>query len=194
MKKSTFLLAMMLSATGCSVISEMTAFKKCEFSFRSLQDPVVCGIDIGEKSSFAEFSFREGQEITMQLLQGTFPFEITANVEVMNPGSARAAVSSIQWIALIDEMQVSQGIVNDRVEVAPNGGRALIPLRIHADLFDFLEGDNPRTMFNFVLNLIHAGDQPTRMSLKIKPSVLIGQQSIAYPGYFTLTEEFGSGD
>ena len=48
---------------------------------------------------------------------------------------------------------------------------------IQTDLFDYLEGDNPRTMLNFALNLVDAGNQPTRLSMKIKPSVMIGAQS-----------------
>ncbi len=186
--------SMIMLAGGCSVISELTAFKKCEFSFHSIQDPSLSGIEISDKRAFSDFSLREGQKITLDLLNGKLPLEITVNVEARNPGPGKAAVSSIQWIALIDQMEIGRGTLNNPVEVPPNGGRAIIPLRIHTDLFNYLEGENPRTMFNFALNLVNAGDQPTRLSLKIKPSVLIGQQSVAYPGYITLTEEFSSGD
>ena len=57
-----------------------------------------------------------------------------------------------------------------------------------------MEGDNPQTMLNFALNLVDAGNQPTRLSMKIKPSVIIGGQSVNYPGYFTITKEFSSGN
>ena len=70
----------------------------------------------------------------------------------------------------------------------------MIPIRIGADLFDYLEGDSPRTMINFALNLVDAGNQPTRLTMKIKPSVQIGAQSIYYPGYFTIAKEFSSGN
>ena len=32
------------------------------------------------------------------------------------------------------------------------------------------------------------------ISMKIKPSVIIGGQSVNYPGYFTITKEFSSGN
>jgi hypothetical protein len=193
-KNVSILLIVLFLAGGCSVISELTALQKCEFSFRSVQDPRVCDIEIGDKHSFSDFSFREGQEITLNILKGSLPFEIIANVEVKNPGSTMAAVSSVQWIALIDDMEVAQGMVEDRVEVAPNGGRAIVPILVQTDLIDFLEGSNPQTMLNFILNLLHMGDQPTRVSLKIKPSIMIGQKTIVYPRFFNLTEEFKSGD
>jgi hypothetical protein len=79
-------------------------------------------------------------------------------------------------------LQVAQGTVSERVEIPPSGGISQIPIRVKADLFDYLEGDNPRAMLNFALNLVNAGDQSSQVSLKIKPSVLIG------------TKEFSSGN
>ena len=96
---------------GCSILSELTAFTKCEFSFHSAQDPSVCGIDISNRHSFSDFSFVDGQIIAGNILKGTLPFSITANVEVMNPGATTAAVNAIEWIAYIDDIQVAQGAV-----------------------------------------------------------------------------------
>jgi len=194
MQKWGMFLSVLLLTGGCSALSELASFRKCEFSFRSVQDPLLCDISIADKHAFSDFSFKEGQIITLSVLRGSLPFEITANVEVQNPGPGMAAVNSIQWIASIDDMEVAQGTVNDRVEVPPNGGRVLVPILIQTDLIDFLEGSNPQTMLNFTLNLLNAGDQPTQVSLKIKPSILVGEQTITYPRYFTLTEEFSSGN
>ena len=194
MRKLLIFTSILLLIPGCSILTELTAFTKCEFSFHSAQNPSVCGINVTNRSSFSDFSFLDGQKIAGNLLNGTLPFAITANVEVVNPGATTAAVNSIEWIAFIDDIQVAQGALANRVEVAPGGGKSMIPIRIQTDLFDYLEGDNPRTMINFALNLVDAGNQPTRLSMKIKPSVMIGGQSVYYPGFFTITKEFSSGN
>lgn len=194
MRKLLILSLLAFLVPGCAILSELTALTKCEFSFHSAQDPTVCGVDVITNRSFTDFSFAEGQLVVASILKGTLPFSITANVEVRNPGTMTAAVNSIEWIAFIDEVQVAQGIINERIEVAPSGGTSIIPVRIRTDLFDYLEGDNPRTMINFALNLVDAGNQPTRLSMKIKPSVYIGGQSIYYPGFFTISKEFSSGN
>lgn len=194
MRKLLIFASILIFISGCSILSELTAFTKCEFSFHSAQDPTVSGIDVGNRHSFSDFSFIDGQKIATNLLKGTLPFGITANVEVVNPGAATAAVNSIQWIAFIDNIQVAQGAVTNRIEIAPGGGKSMIPILIQTDLFEYLEGDNPRTMLNFALNLVDAGNQPTRLSMKIKPSVMIGAQSVYYPGFFTITKEFSSGN
>jgi len=194
MKKYVLLVSLSLLLSGCSIISELTAFRKCEFRFHSVQEPVICGVDLSQKRSWSDFSFLEGQAIVSQLLKKSFPFDITINVEVRNPGTTMAAVNSIQWIAFLDELQVAQGTVEHRVEVPPSGGLNMLPVRIHTDLIDYLEGDNPWAMLNFALNMINASDQDSQVTMKIKPSIMIGSRNIQYPDYFIITKDFKSGD
>ena len=180
--------------SGCAILSELSALTKCEFRFHSASDPRLSGIDVTTKQSFSDFTFFDGQAVVSNIMRGTLPFAITANLEVKNPGLTSAAVNQIEWIAFIDDIRVSDGVIADRVEIAPNGGTAIIPILIQTDLFEYLEGDNPKTMLNFGLNLVDAGGQPTRLSMQIKPSVLIGGQPVTYPGYFEIAHEFSSGN
>lgn len=196
MKKLASILIFSALLTSCSVLEEilsMAAITKCEFSFQSAQDPVISGIDVARVQSFTDLTFLDGQKVVANILQKKLPFGITANVEVMNPGTIVAAVNYIDWIAFIDDIQVTTGRIEERVEIQPNGGTALVPIRIETDLYKYLEGDNPRTMLNFGLNLMDAGGQPTRFSLKIKPSVKIGNSIVTSPEYFTIEKEFSSG-
>ena len=197
MKKiiSIFLLTAIL--TSCSILEEfmaITAITKCEFSFHSAQDPVLSGIDVMRVKSFSDLTFFDGQKVVANILQKQLPFGITANIEVKNPGTGVAAVNFIFWIAFIDDIQITTGRISERIEIQPNGGTAIIPIRIETDLFEYLEGDNPKTMLNFGLNLVDAGGQPTRLSLKVKPSVKIGTTTVQSPEYFTISKEFSSGD
>lgn len=194
MKKLLLLCSLAGITQACSIISELTAFTRCEFRIHSIQDPAICNIDISNRSSWSDFTFMEGQRIAGSLLGGTLPVDMTANIEIRNPGPDKAAVRSIQWKAFIDDVKVVEGTVQEPVEVPPAGGRSLVPVRVHTDLFRYLEGENATAMLNFALNLIQAGDQSSRFSIQIKPSVLVGSQPITYPGYFTVTGEFSPGN
>lgn len=193
-KKILVLTILFVSLSGCTVLSELTALKKCEFSFHSAKEPVIAGVDVMRIRSYSDLTFLDGQRIVSNILQKQLPFGITANIEVRNPGAITAAVNHIDWIAFIDDVQISAGRIEDRTEIPGNGGTAIIPVRIETDLFEYLKGDNPKTMLNFGLNLIDAGGQPTRLSLKIKPSVYIGGTALSYPGHFTISKEFSSGN
>lgn len=194
MKKIVAILILFSALNACSVLSHLSALTKCEFSFRSAQDPTIAGVDVMRIHSFSDLSLLDGQKIASNILQKKLPFGITANIEAQNPGSVSAAVNTIDWIAFIDDIRVSAGRITKRIEIPPNGGTAIIPIRIETDLFEYLKGDNPKTMLNFGLNLIDAGGQPTRLSLKIKPSIVIKGVSLQYPDYFTLTKDFTSGN
>ncbi|MEX0987098.1 MAG: hypothetical protein WD052_06430 [Bacteroidales bacterium] len=194
MKRILAITMLFATLTGCSILAELTALKKCEFSFHSAQDPVVSGVDIMRVQSFSDLTFMDGQRIVSNILQKKLPFTITANVEVMNPGTITAALNNIEWIAFIDDVRITTGRIDNRIEIPGNGGTALVPIKIESDLYEYLQGDNPKTMLNFALNLVDAGGQPTRLSMKIKPSVTIGVSLIQYPGYFTISKEFKSGD
>ena len=194
MKKILAVALIFATLTGCSVLSELTALSKCEFSFHSAQEPVVAGIDVMRIRSYSDLTFLDGQRLVSNILQKKLPFGITANVEVKNPGFTNAALNYIEWIAFIDDVRISTGKIDNRVEIPGNGGTALVPIRIEADLFEYLQGDNPKTMLNFALNLVDAGGQPTRLSLKIKPSVYVGSRLVPYPDYFTISKEYASGN
>ena len=193
MKKLLALLLVITSLAGCSILSELTALSKCEFSFHSAQNPVVAGIDVMRIQTYSDLTFLDGQRLVSNILQKKLPFGITANVEVKNPGITTAALNHIEWIAFIDDIQISTGKIDRRIEIPGSGGTALVPIRIESDLFEYLHGDNPKTMLNFALNLVDAGGQPTRLSLKIKPSVYVGSTMVPYPDYFTISKDFSSG-
>ncbi len=195
MKKIIAILVLSATLSSCAILEEimsMAAITKCEFSFHSAQDPVISGIDVARVQSFTDLTFFDGQKVVANILQKKLPFGITTNVEVKNPGTTLAAVNYIDWIAFIDDIQITTGRIEQRVEIQPNGGTAIVPIRIETDLFEYLQGDSPKTMLNFGLNLIDAGGQPTRLSLKVKPSVKIGTTIVTSPEYFTITKEFSS--
>jgi len=194
MKKILAIAILFATLTSCSILSELTALSKCEFSFHSAQDPVLAGIDVMRIQNYSDLTFLDGQRMVSNILQKRLPFGITANVEVRNPGMVTAALNYIEWIAFIDDVQVSTGRIDQRVEIPGNGGVALVPIRIESDLFEYLQGDNPKTMLNFALNLVDAGGQPTRLSMKIKPSVYVGSTLVPYPDYFTISKSFSSGN
>ncbi len=197
MKKIISIVLLSLLLSSCSILEEimsMAALTKCEYSFHSAQDPVLSGIDVMRVQSFSDLTFLDGLNIVKNIKDRRLPFGITANVEVKNPGTTMAAVNFIDWVAFIDDVQITTGRITDRIEIAANGGTAVVPIRIETDLFEYLEGDNPKTMLNFGLNLVDAGGQPTRISLKIKPSIKVGTTTLASPEFFTIEKEFSSGN
>ncbi len=128
----------------------------------------------------------------MTALSGKLPLGFTVNVEVQNPNPQKATMNELYWILFIDEKEITQGKVGDRLTVPPDGGRAIMPVDVHIDLFEVLTGESADAVVNFGMNLSGSGGTPSRIKLKVKPTIYVGMKRIKYPGYFIIEEEFVS--
>lgn len=179
---------------SCSFLKEMTALQKCEFRMTTLENPELAGIDVSEVRSFTDIGILEMGIISSSIMKGQLPLDFILNIEARNPNPVNAALNRIAYIAYIDKVEVASGEMAERVEIPGNGGISTIPLALHTDLIEILNKDSRQALVNFGLNLADAGNRPTRVSLKLKPTILVGGLEINYPGYFTVRYEFSSGD
>lgn len=179
---------------SCSFLKEISTLGKCEFRMTTLEYPDLVGVDISQIHNFSDLNFIDMGIISASILKGELPLSFTLNVEARNPNPATAALNSLEYIAFIDDVEVASGEMNQRIEIPANGGIAIIPLRLQTDLIEILKKDSRQTLVNFGLNLADAGNRPTRVSIKVKPTILVGAMEINYPGYFTLKYDFASGE
>ena len=183
-----------ISENSCNFLKEITTLGKCEFRVTTLEDPEIAGVDISQIRSFTDLNFVDMGIISSSFLRGALPLSFTLNVEVRNPNPAMAALNGLEYLAFIDDVEVARGQLDRRIEIPANGGITIIPLRLNTDLIEILKKDSRQTLVNFGLNLADAGNRPTRVSIKVKPTILVGAMEINYPGYFTLKHDFTSGD
>jgi LEA14-like dessication related protein len=183
-----------ISENSCNFLKEISTLGKCEFRVTTLEDPEIAGVDISNIHSFTDLNFVDMGIISSSFLRGDLPLSFTLNVEVRNPNPAMAALNGLEYLAFIDDVEVARGQLDRRIEIPANGGITTIPLRLSTDLIDILKKDSRQALVNFGLNLADAGNRPTRVSIKVKPTILVGAMEINYPGYFTVKHDFTSSD
>ena len=183
-----------IAENSCNFLKEISTLGKCEFRVTTLEDPEIAGVDVSQIRSFTDLSFVDMGIISASMLKGDLPLSFTLNVEARNPNPAMAALNSLEYLAFIDDVEVARGNLDRRIEIPANGGVTTIPLRLNTDLIDILKKDSRQALVNFGLNLADAGNRPTRVSIKVKPTILVGAMEINYPGYFTVKHDFTSGD
>jgi hypothetical protein len=82
---------------------------------------------------------------------------------------------------------------NNSQYTIPGSGVTTIPLSISLNLMEILKGKSKDALLNFGLNLADAGNKPTRVQIKLKPTVYLSETiPLSYPGYITLGTEFGN--
>ncbi len=179
--------------SSCEVLKELKTFAKCDFKMGKLVNPNLAGVSIKDKKKVTDLSFRDAAKLTYALTKGSLPLNFTLNIDAKNPNPSKASLNSMEWIAFIDGIEMVRGNMNQRIEIAANNGVATIPLNVNIDLKKALNKKTKDALLNFGFNLADASDQPTRVSLKIKPTIVVANIPLTYPGYFTVTKEFSSG-
>jgi hypothetical protein len=181
--------------TSCDVmqqVSQINNLTKCDFRIESVQQLNLAGINVQNIKSISDLNMFDLAKLASAVGSQQFPLDFTLNVEAKNPNTSAAGMTHIDWILLIDDMEMTRGILDKQVSIPPNNGIAIIPMHMHVDLQQALSGKSGDAVINFGMNLAGVGNKPTRFTLQIKPTITIGSTPIAYPGYVNVKTEFGT--
>jgi len=199
MKKIPVIAAIFLMITlitGCEILDQarqVAMLSKCEFKLKTVDQLRLAGVNIQQVKKLTDLNMMDAAKITAAAVSGgSLPLNFTLNVEARNPNTATEKNKKPDWILYIDDIQMVSGVNEQRVQIPGNGGTGIIPLSIGIDLKQALKGKSGDAIANFGLNLAGAGNKPSRITLKAKPTIMVGTQAIAYPGYLTIQNEFTS--
>jgi len=183
------LLFIVLNTLSCRQMRELNTLSKCQFRMKSVTEVQLANVMLENKQSLQQLNIMQIASLTQAFINGNLPFMFTVNVEVKNPNATVAALNKIEWIALVDEFEVAHGTITQRVEIQPNATE-ILPIKISTELLSILGNVAKDKAFGFGFKLDEGEGKQTRVSLKIKPSVMIGNRNISSPAFFTITKEF----
>jgi hypothetical protein len=192
LRNNLFLIFLLCILTYCKSIRELQSFARCEFRVATVENTMLAGVNVQQIRKLTDLNLMQAARITQSYAGGSLPLSLTVNVDVKNPNATPAAMNSMEWIMLIDDKEIVDGVVNDRIDIAANGGISKLPIRISTDLRKILSNMSTEEAVNMGLGLSGSGNKPTRVTLKVKPSILVGQTLIKYPGYIKVNHEFGN--
>jgi len=173
-------------------VSQINNLTKCEFRIESVQHLNLAGINVQNINQLSDLNIFDAAKIAAALSSQQFPLDFTLNIEAKNPNTSAAGMTRIDWILLIDDIEMTRGIQDKQVTIPANNGIAFIPMQMHVDLQKALSGKSADAIINFALNLSGNGNKPTRFTLKMKPTITVGGIPITYPGYLNVKNEFGT--
>ncbi len=194
MKKPSYFILIILVvclSVSCRTVREIKNLAKCDFRMTTTENTNISGVNVQNVQSYGELNMLDMAQIlaVYQTTKGV-PLGITLNIEARNPNDKLAAMNFMEWIAEIDGMEIARGVLDKRIEVAPSGGTAIFPIKISADLVKVFASKQGQDAASKGLGLSDGNSRPTRLTLKIKPSISIGKGFIKYPGYIKLNKDF----
>ncbi len=178
--------------SSCAQLSQLANFASCEFRTTKVENVNLAGIDVQNTKSLSDLNLLTVGNLLKTVATGKLPLSFVLNVEAKNPNTSLAAMNKIQWIAILDSTELTRGVIDQRVEIQPNS-TAIVPINISADLKEIFKGETGKSLINLGLNLAGSDGSPSsRLTIKIKPSILIGNYPLEYPGFITVSKEFGN--
>lgn len=188
-------ISFLITFSSCDVmqqVSQMSNLTKCDFRIESVQQLKLAGINVQNVKTVSDLNMFDAAKVASALSSQNFPLDFMLNIEAKNPNTIAAGMTKIDWILLIDDIEMTQGILDQQITIPANNGTAIIPMQMHVDLQEALKGKSADAVINFGMNLAGSGNKPTRFTLKMKPTITVGGIPIAYPGYLNIKTEFGT--
>ena len=190
---TSFLIFLLLPVTSCDVVKQveqMANLVNCKFRIQSVQNLTLAGVNVQQVKKMSDLNLADTQKLLSAVLKQSFPLNMTLQVEAKNPNTSSAGMNKLDWILLIDNIEMARGALNQRVVIPGNQGIATIPLQLSTDLKKVLTGRSTDAFINFGLNLAGAGNKPTRITLRLKPTIIVGQVTLNYPDYISVNTEY----
>ncbi|WP_345243912.1 LEA type 2 family protein [Nibrella saemangeumensis] len=200
MKKIAYLLVLVaipLLLSQCSVnkqLAEAKALGDCKFNILSADSVYVSGYNIREFRNIRnleDFNPLKYPRIASGLLLQNIPVDALINLEITNPNNRLAAINQLEYRVLLADVELVNGLLNQRIEVAPGGGRTVVPVRLRTNAYRLITDPNTSDAFiNFVRNLAGTPDNsPSTLTIKLKPTLALGNKQVDYPGYITINQQ-----
>ncbi len=175
-------------------IGQAKALGDCKYNIISADSMLVAGYDVREfrnMRKLEDFNPIKYPRLAAGLLTRNIPFGAKINLEITNPTSKLAALNQLEYRVLLAGKELANGFINQRVEVPAAGGKTIIPVHLKTNAYDLLTDATTRDAFtNVIRNL--SGDRdstPTKVTIKIKPTIDMFNKAVDYPGYITIEQE-----
>ena len=190
MKKVIALLSFVLTMFSCDVAQQAIgaySLTQCEYNYDSISGLSLGGVNLSS-GNVASSALALASLFTSS--SGSLPMQFTLNLGVKNPGYQTALLNGLQYVLEIDGVEMTTGAVDSKLQVAP-GEISKLPLNLSFDLKKAMSGQSADAVKNLAYNFIGIGSQSSKVTMKIKPALTIGNQAISSPSYIPISFNYG---
>jgi hypothetical protein len=196
MKKILLFSLVFLVFAGCGInrqAQQIKALEKCTYKVASAEEITVGGTDVKKLFAGDDINLASLPGIAFGLLRQDVPLKAKLNLEIKNPSGEDAAINQFEYKILINNADLAEGVVNQEVNV-PAGQSTVVPVNMIVNLYPFVSN---KKVMNEVAAFLKAGkngsaEKKGLLTLKIKPSIKVGNSLVKYPGFITIDKEISS--
>jgi len=183
----------LLMLAGCGIgqqAQEMKTLADCTYRIVQINSILISGTDVKKLVSERDISLTNIPSLALGFINRSIPLKADLTIEISNPTDNYAAINYFDYEILINKVKLSEGTVDQRIDVAPKAIQE-VRLEFSKNIYEFLINDSIRNDIQQFL----AGTNPSKetfITIRVKPAILIGDQLIHYPGFIDIKREFNN--
>lgn len=186
-----FLCSVMLTLSGCnalqSSLSSAYNLANCDYKYNSISNLTISNMNLS--SGISALMIPK----VLTILSGnssSIPLNFTLNMDVKNPNAGTAAFQALNYIISIDDVQFTSGNFKQAFSVA-GGETKVLPMTIGVDVAELMKNNSKSAVENIVKNFLGLSDTESKVTVQLKPSFKVGEQTFTSPIYIPISFNFG---
>lgn len=192
--KNLIILLIIITATSCEIMqqaAELNTFTRCKFRLHTIENLRLSGVKVQNIKSLSDLGLIEAAQLASAIASDKILLDFVLNIQVFNPNQKQASMNRLVWQLFIDDTEITEGVLTKRIDIPANETREL-PLKLAVDLKEIFTKESASSLLNMALNMVGAGNRPTNLTLRAKPTIIVANREIIYPGFITIRNEFNS--
>lgn len=167
----------------------MKNFGKSKFRLLSVDSTTLAGVDVSHINQASDISLSDKAWIVAAYTAGSLPLYAKLNLEAKNTTSETASMSEFDWIVMLDGEEVAKGTSYKKIILPADRTVSVpFPLPVNTDVRRVASKGPRDAIANLALGLVDLSRNPTRLSLKITPTIMLGNTPVKYPVTSQLTK------
>ncbi|MEH6306506.1 LEA type 2 family protein [Olivibacter sp. CPCC 100613] len=162
---------------------QIKALEECKYEVKSVDSVFLAGTDVVKLLQSGNIDTRSMGGVAMGMLRKEIPLKGVLHLKITNPTTNLAGINQFQYQLLMKDKELATGLVNQQIKVKP-GESAEIPVLIDANVYGLLSnGSVLQEISDFISG--KETEQESILTIKLKPTIAIGNKTINYPGWIT---------
>lgn len=187
-----FLICLLAMFTSCSInkqAQQIKALGQCDYKLLNASNVSIAGTNIDKLLGSKNLNVVNMPSLALAYLRKDVPLKATLNLQISNPSSNLAAINNFDYIILINQQEIANGTVNQRISVSAKQN-VNVPVQLNANIYQFLaSGKTLQDIGAFLSGAVNGTEQKGLVTVKIKPSIVVGGNLVKYPGFITIDKE-----
>ncbi|MDQ8052766.1 MAG: LEA type 2 family protein [Pedobacter sp.] len=171
---------------------QLKMLEKCDYKLIGASHVNLAGTDVRRLIEEKSFSLTNIPSLALGYLKKDIPLNANLDLEISNPSTNLAAINNFEYIILVNQQEIANGSVDQRVSIAA-GEKVRVPVQLHANVYQFIaNGKILGDITSFLSGGVSGNEKKGLLTLKIKPSIMVGGSLVKYPGFITIDKEVSS--